>query len=113
MEHAAEEPRRRGDILGRSPEQGRGRGGEGIEWVEGDGPVAPQDRKPEPVVRQPEFPLSDDARAVLAQFAQQALYTDDLVRATGFEPNRVFTALTELEICGLIKMINGKRYMLV
>ncbi|MBQ7541621.1 MAG: DNA-processing protein DprA [Clostridia bacterium] len=80
--------------------------------------AAPQVRersqpKPEPVVRQPEFPLSDDARAVLAQFAQQALYTDDLVRATGFEPNRVFTALTELEICGLIKMINGKRYMLV
>ena len=61
----------------------------------------------------PDVPLSADAQKVYAQFAQDALYTDDLVRATGFEPNRVFTALTELEICGLIKMIEGKRYTLV
>ena len=75
----------------------------------------PQPETPAPAKKppQPEVPLSADAEAVLAQFTQDALYTDDLVRATGFGPNRVFTALTELEICGLIKMIEGKRYTLV
>lgn len=72
-------------------------------------PEAPAPAKNPP---QPEVPLSADAKAVLAHFTQDALYTDDLVRATGFGPNRVFTALTELEICGLIKMIEGKRYTL-
>lgn len=69
-------------------------------------------RPAQPQRRQPDEPVSDAARAVLAQFGESPLYTDDLVRATGFEPNRVFTALTELEICGLIKMIEGKRYVL-
>ena len=75
----------------------------------------PQPESPAPAKKppRPEVPLSADAEAVLAQFTQDALYTDDLVRATGFGPNRVFTALTELEICGLIKMIEGKRYTLV
>ena len=73
-------------------------------------PVPPREKAKAAV--QPEMPLSADAKAVYAHFAQDALYTDDLVRATGFEPNRVFTALTELEICGLIKMIEGKRYTL-
>ena len=68
-------------------------------------PVPPQRRQPDDTV-------SEDAKAVFAQFEETALYTDDLVRATGFEPNRVFTALTELEICGFIKMIEGKRYTL-
>ena len=65
-----------------------------------------------PQRRQPDGSISEAARAVLEQFADTPLYTDDLVRATGFEPNRVFTALTELEICGFIKMIEGKRYTL-
>ena len=65
-----------------------------------------------PPRRQPDESVSEDAKAVLAQFADVPLYTDDLVRATEFEPNRVFTALTELEICGYIKMIEGKRYTL-
>ena len=78
-------------------------------------PPIPQPDAPAPAKKppQPEVPLSADAEAVLAHFTQDALYTDDLVRATGFGPNRVFTALTELEICGLIKMIEGKRYTLV
>jgi DNA processing protein len=67
---------------------------------------------PKPRRREPDGSLSGAAKAVLAQFGETALYTDDLVRATGFEPNRVFTALTELEICGFIKMIEGKRYTL-
>ena len=54
--------------------------------------------------------LSDDAKTVYGAMGEQALYTDDLVRATKLEPNRVFTALTELEIYGLIQMVQGKRY---
>ena len=65
-----------------------------------------------PQRKQPDETVSDTARAVLSQFGETPLYTDDLVRATGLEPNRVFTALTELEICGFIKMIEGKRYTL-
>ncbi len=67
---------------------------------------------PKPQRRQPDETVSETAKAVLAKFGETPLYTDDLVRATGFEPNRVFTALTELEICGFIKMIEGKRYTL-
>ena len=74
-------------------------------------PVPPPVPVP-PQRRQPDDTVSEDAKAVFAQFGETALYTDDLVRATGFEPNRVFTALTELEICGFIKMIEGKRYTL-
>lgn len=54
--------------------------------------------------------ISADARKVYDMMHDQALYTDDLVRATQLEPNRVFTALTELEIYGLIQMTEGKRY---
>ena len=72
-------------------------------------PPAPKPKPPRP---QPDETVSETAKTVLAQFADEPLYTDDLVRATGFEPNRVFTALTELEICGFIKMIEGKRYTL-
>lgn len=73
---------------------------------------SPSAPSPKPQRRQPDASVSEEARAVLAQFGETPLYTDDLVRATGFEPNRVFTALTELEICGFIKMIEGKRYTL-
>ncbi len=68
--------------------------------------------EPKPRRRQPDETVSETAKAVLEKFGDAPLYTDDLVRATGFEPNRVFTALTELEICGFIKMIEGKRYTL-
>ena len=57
--------------------------------------------------------VSDAAKAVYRAFDDTPMYADDLVRKTGFEPNRVFTALTELEICGFIKMIEGKRYTIV
>ena len=65
-----------------------------------------------PLRRKADETLSPDAKTVYAVFQGEALYTDDLVRATGFEPNRVFTALTELEIFGYIRMIEGKRYTL-
>ena len=69
---------------------------------------APQ--KETPIKKQPSVPLSPDAQTVYDAMGTQALYTDDLVRATKLEPNRVFTALTELEIYGLIQMVQGKRY---
>lgn len=81
-----------------------------LQITEHPAPPAPAPAKPQR--RQPDETVSDTARAVLAQFGETPLYTDDLVRATGLEPNRVFTALTELEICGFIKMIEGKRYTL-
>lgn len=74
--------------------------------------TAPAPAPVKPPRRQPDETLSEEAKAVLTQFGETPLYTDDLVRATGLGPNRVFTALTELEICGFIKMIEGKRYTL-
>lgn len=73
--------------------------------------LAPQ--VPKAIKRLPDDSISETAKRVYAVFRDTPLYTDDLVRATGFEPNRVFTALTELEICGFIKMIEGKRYTIV
>lgn len=75
----------------------------------------PTDAKPQsvkPVPRELPDSIGSDSRRVYDLFGADPLYIDDLVRATGFEPNRVFTALTELEICGFIKMIEGKRYTL-
>ena len=68
--------------------------------------------RPKPVPRALPDTMEADAKQVYACFRDTPLYIDDLVRDTGFEPNRVFTALTELEICGFIKMIEGKRYVL-
>lgn len=73
-------------------------------------PEKSEETKTPPVKRALDDSLSDTAKRIYDLFGDIPLYTDDLVRASGFEPNRVFTALTELEICGFIKMIEGKRY---
>ena len=73
----------------------------------------PLPEKKKAVKRMPDDTISETAKCIYAVFRDTPLYTDDLVRATGFEPNRVFTALTELEICGFIKRIEGKRYTIV
>lgn len=86
-------------------------------WVYDEMPLetlAEQPKKPAPAPkRTADVSLSEAARAVYQVFGDTPMYADDLVRKTDFEPNRVFTALTELEICGFIKMIEGKRYTIV
>ena len=85
----------------------------------------PETRQPSPEKAKPAEPkralrrkmptadLSADARTVYDAMGVDALYTDDLVQATKLEPNRVSTALTELEIFGFIQMIEGKRYRII
>ena len=70
----------------------------------------PAEPKQVPCRKPPTADLSADARTVYDAMGVDALYTDDLVRATKLGPNRVFTALTELEIFGFIQMVEGKRY---
>ena len=57
--------------------------------------------------------VSENTRKVYDVFKEEPLYTDEIVALTKLEPNCVFTALTELEIYGFIKMIKGKRYITV
>lgn len=57
--------------------------------------------------------MSEDSVKVYGVFCDKPLYTDEIVDLTKLEPNRVLTALTELEIYGFIKMIQGKRYIIV
>lgn len=86
-------------------------------WVYDEMPLeqlAEQPKKPVPAQKQTvDMALSESARVVYQAFGDTPMYADDLVRKTDFEPNRVFTALTELEICGFIKMIEGNRYTIV
>ena len=69
----------------------------------------------EPIVEKRVLPdgMSETTVKVYSVFADTPLYTDEIVNLTKIEPNRVLTALTELEIYGFIKMIQGKRYIVV
>ncbi|MBQ3151234.1 MAG: DNA-processing protein DprA [Clostridia bacterium] len=55
--------------------------------------------------------VSESSRKVYGVLSDIPLYTDEIIALTKLEPNLVFTALTELEIYGFIKMTEGKRYI--
>ncbi len=62
----------------------------------------------------PELPdrMSEYSKGVYSIMSKTPVHVDEIVKTSGFEPNKVFTALTELEICGFIKLLEGKRYII-
>lgn len=52
----------------------------------------------------------EDAAKVYKALSEGSLHIDEIVRKTGIGTNKIFTALTELEIYGFIKLLEGKRY---
>ena len=54
--------------------------------------------------------IGADAVKVYEALGDGPLHIDEIVRTTGIGTNKIFTALTELEIYGFIKLLEGKRY---
>jgi len=52
----------------------------------------------------------EDAKNVFEALSDGPLHIDEIVRITGIGTNKIFMALTELEIYGFIKLLEGKRY---
>ena len=71
--------------------------------------------KPVPVRENHELPetLGENTRLVYSKLLPEPMHIDDIVRASRLEPQKVFTALTELEIYGFVTLISGKRYVLI
>ncbi|MCR5485547.1 MAG: DNA-processing protein DprA [Clostridiales bacterium] len=57
--------------------------------------------------------ISEEAIKIYEVLGNEPLGTDDIARKTKFNTNMILTALTELEIYGFIKMLEGKRYIIV
>lgn len=67
-------------------------------------PAAPREKKSPPKT------LDSDALTVYSFLSWEPVHIDELIERSGLASNRVFLALTELEINGLIKLVSGKRY---
>lgn len=75
----------------------------------------PQEKIPDlPKEKRPIFDgASENTKKVYDVISDKPLYTDEIISLTKLEAKCVFTALTELEIYGLIKTTEGKRYITV
>lgn len=58
----------------------------------------------------PSEQLTENARAVYDTFSDTAIHIDSIMLRTGLVMSTVMTALTELQICGLIERLPGGRY---
>lgn len=87
----------------------------------GRGPAPRPRRRPEPALEPEEAPpplrsvspegLTDDQAALLRVLEpERPVQVDDLIQATGIPARRVSSALTMLEIDGLVRQHSGKRY---
>lgn len=57
--------------------------------------------------------FGENTKLVYSMLLPEPTHIDDIVRESLLEPNKVFIALTELEIYGFIELISGKRYVLI
>lgn len=56
--------------------------------------------------------LSPDAKKVYAVFSAEELHIDEITEKSGLTPSKTLGALTELEIYGLVKLNNGRKYQI-
>lgn len=69
-------------------------------------------KPPSPQKRKLENGADDNVRKVYACFEDKPLQTDEIIRKCCLETSIVIEALTRLEICGLIQLESGNRYIL-
>lgn len=65
---------------------------------------------PQQIIKQTDIDLPSDARAVYESIKTSEFTVDDAVTSSGIDPSTVLSALTELEIFGLITALPGGRY---
>ena len=76
-----------------------------------DEPLMVADNPPPLVISCPEY-ASDEAKQIFAALTEMPVDAEELCTATGVAVNRLFAALTELELMGCIRSYPGKRYSL-
>lgn len=54
--------------------------------------------------------ISDDAKTIYAVFGDEPIHIDDIMRKTGLNVSKIFSAVTELELSDLIGSEAGKLY---
>ena len=57
--------------------------------------------------------VSDDAVIVYKALSDEPMHIDDIVRATAMKMNIVLSALSELELEGVVEQVTGKKYKLI
>ena len=57
--------------------------------------------------------VSAEALDVYKALSEFPLHIDDIIRATGMKMNTVLSALTELELEGVVEQVTGKKYKLI
>ena len=57
--------------------------------------------------------VSDDAVSVYKALSDEPMHIDDIVRATAMKMNIVLSALSELELEGVVEQVTGKKYKLI
>ena len=57
--------------------------------------------------------VSEEALAVYKVLNEEPLHIDDIIRATGMKMNIALSALTELELEGIVEQVAGKKYKLI
>lgn len=81
--------------------------------VENKRPEKIEKQAPRPEKRSPSDGLSETATAVYYAIGAEGDYIDTLVEKTGFNSGRVLSAVTELEIFGLIRSAAGGKYIVL
>lgn len=54
--------------------------------------------------------ISEKAKKVYALLGDEPVHTDEITRMSGLSAKEALAALTELELCGFIRQLSGKRY---
>ena len=67
--------------------------------------------KPEPSVLPQE--AGEEAKKVYSVLNTEGVHIDDIVRKTEMRMNEVLSSLTELELYGVVELMNGKKYKLI
>ncbi len=76
-----------------------------------DEPLMVADNPPPLAISCPEY-ASNEAKQIFAALSERPIDAEALCEATGVPVNRLFAALTELELMGCIRSYPGKRYSL-
>lgn len=65
------------------------------------------------VNKRTDVPLSPNAKKVYDVFGNEPLHIDEITEKSSLSPAQVLAAMTELELLGLVKLENGRKYKII
>lgn len=72
----------------------------------------PKEEKPAKIKKEAPPTLDPDALTVYNLFGEEPLHTDDITVQSGLSPSKVLSSLMRLELLGLIRQTDGRKYIL-